>query len=83
MTGKPYGGMMETRIKNIGFSFTQGHQQTRKVGERELADGTIQRGLVVGACYLHNEAYKGPQGNSHWRGLIVKHEVHNGNYDLM
>lgn len=83
MTGNPYSGMMETRIKNVGFSFTMGHQQGLKSGLRELGNGTIQRGLVCGSSYLHDEDYKGPQGNGHWRGLIYKHEVFDGNYDLM
>lgn len=82
-TGKPYGGMMETRIKNVGFPFTQGHQQGKRVGERHLGDGTVHRGLVVGSCYIHDEKYKGPQGNHHYRGIVVKREVSDGNYDLM
>jgi len=80
---RPYSGMMETRLKNVGFSFTMGHQQDKKCGERTLGDGSSQRGLVVGAAYLHSEKYKGPQGNSHWRGIIVKHEVEDGYYDIM
>lgn len=83
MTGKPYSGMMETRLKNIGFSFTQGHQQGKKTGERFLGTGEMQRGLVLGSTYLHDEEYMGLQGNHYWRGIIVKHEVGNGNYDLM
>jgi hypothetical protein len=83
MSGKPYGGMMETRLKNIGFSFTMGHQQVLKTGMRELGDGTIHRGLVAGSCYLHDEPYRGPQGNHEWRGVLVKHECANGTYDLM
>lgn len=83
MTGKPWGGGLDTRIKNIGFSFTMGHQQGKLATQRYLADGTVQRGLVVGSCYLHDEDYKGPQGNHHWRGIIMKHEVRDGNYDLM
>lgn len=82
-TGRPYGGMMETRLKNIGFSFTQGHVQGLQHGQRELADGQLQRGLVAGSCYLHEEDYRGPQGNHEWRGVIVKHECANGQYDLM
>lgn len=27
MSGRPWGGMIETRIKNVGQSFTQGHAQ--------------------------------------------------------
>ncbi len=83
MTGRPYGGAMGTRLKNVGFSFTMGHQQGKDQAERFLSDGTVHRGLVVGSCYLHDEDYKGPQGNEHWRGIIMKHEVRDGNYDLM
>lgn len=83
-TGKPYGGAnLETRLKTIGMSFTMGHQQGLSVAIRDLADGTRQRGLVAGSFYQHQEAYKGPQGNGHWHGIIFKHEVCNGNYDLM
>lgn len=86
MTGRPLGGMMETRLKNIGHSFTAGHQQTLQTGIRFIhgPDGERQqRGLVAGACYLHSEDYKGPQGNAHWRGILVKHQVYDGAYDLM
>lgn len=83
MTGQPYSGMMETRLKNVGFSFTMGHQQGLKTGMRELGNGDIQRGLVCGSSYLADEDYKGHQANGHWRGIIYKHEVFNGNYDLM
>ena len=82
-TGRPYSGMMETRLKNVGFPFTQGHQQGLKTGMRELGDGTVHRGLVAGSCYLHTESYRGPQGAFEWRGVLVKHECANGDYDLM
>ena len=83
MSGHPWGGMTSTMLKNIGFSFTMGHRQGKNQAERHLADGTVQRGLVVGSYYSHDEEYKGPQANYHWRGIIVKHEVRDGNYDLM
>lgn len=83
-TGKPYAGEnLETRLKTIGMSFTMGHQQGLKSAIRDLADGTRQRGLVAGSFYQHDEEYKGPQGNGHWHGLVMKHEVSEGNYDLM
>lgn len=82
-TGKPYGGEnLHTRLKTIGLSFTMGHQQGLNTAIRDLADGTRQRGLVAGSFYQHEEAYKGPQGNGHWQGIIMKNEVQNGNYDL-
>ena len=33
---------------------------------------------INGACYEHDEAYKGFQGNNHFRGLTVLHEVEDG-----
>jgi len=82
-TGKPYGGnSIDTRLKNIGTSFTMGHQQMLMYGLR-FVNGKSQHGLVAGAAYLHIEDYRGPQANAHWRGIIVKHEVVDGSYDPM
>jgi len=84
MTGKPFGGQnIELRLKTIGHTFSQGHQQTLMYGLRFTSDGVSQHGLVAGACYLHDEEYKGPQGNAHWRGIVVKHQVKDGSYDPM
>lgn len=80
--GRPISGTIENRLKNIGHTFTQGHLQTLMYGLRFVA-GKSQHGLVAGACYLHSEEYKGFQGNAHWRGVIVKHEVEDGSYDPM
>lgn len=82
MSGKPYGGMMATRLKTLGFSFTMGHQQLLDYAIRFVA-GKSQHGLVAGACYLHDEDYKGYQGNAHWRGIVVCHDVRDGQYDPM
>jgi hypothetical protein len=80
MTGRPYGGSVQLRLKTIGHSFTMGHQQTLDYALRYVA-GKSQHGLVAGACYLHDEDYKGWQGNAHWRGIVVKHQVDGGSYD--
>jgi hypothetical protein len=82
-SGKPWGGAPLPRLKNIGFSFTMGHQQGKDSAARYLQDGTAQRALIVGSYYQHDEDYKGPQGNYHWRGIVMKHEVNDGNYDLL
>lgn len=82
MSGRPYGGQsMDTRLKTIGCSFGMGHQQQLMVGIREAA-GVTHRGFVAGACYPHDEDYKGPQGNQHWRGILVLNQVEDGNYSL-
>ena len=81
MTGRPYGGQnIDTRLKTIGHSFTMGHQQGLGYGIRNVL-GQMHHGLVAGSCYLHDEEYKGPQGNAHWRGIVVCNQVENGSYD--
>jgi hypothetical protein len=82
-TGRPLGGVAHTRLKNIGHSFTMGHQQGKDQAERYLSNGHVHRGLIAGSFYQHDEDYKGPQGNEHWRGCIMKHQVRDGNYDIM
>jgi hypothetical protein len=82
-SGRPWGGMIETRLKNIAQSFTQGHAQSFAYGEREVPNGKRHHGLVAGAFYMHDEKYKGPYGNHHWRGVVVKNEVREGEYDIM
>ena len=35
-------------------------------------------------CYEHNEDYMGPQGNKHFRGIVMLHEVEpDGSFDMM
>jgi len=82
-TGRAYAGSVDTMLRNIGFSFAMGHQQGLRYARRELNNGTVQVGLVAGSFYEHNEEYRGHQAQSEWRGLIVMHEVRDGNYDLM
>lgn len=82
MTGRPYGGNATTRLKQIGHSFCMGHQQTLDVAVRYV-DGKQQWGIVAGAGYTHDEDFKGPQGNSHWRGVVVLHDVDDGACDPM
>ena len=81
-TGRPLASAVDTRLKQIGHSFVMGHQQGLRQGMREVGSGR-QRGLVAGSCYLHDEAYRGPQAHNEWRGVVVLHEVKGGDYDLM
>lgn len=82
MSGRPYGGTVMNVLKNVGYSFTMGHQQALKIGRLDLSNGEARNGLVAGAFYLHDEDYKGHQGNPHWRGIVYKHNVRNGDYDI-
>ncbi len=81
-TGRAYGGMAETRLKSIGHTFVQGHQQGLQVAQRSVA-GSRHRAVIAGSFYLHNEDYRGPQAADEWRGVLVLHQVAKGNFDLM
>ncbi len=74
--------MAETRLKSIGGSFSQGHQQGLQTAQRAVL-GKRHRALIAGSCYLHTEEYRGPQARNEWRGILVCHNVKDGNYDLM
>ena len=81
-TGRPLGGSALSQLKNLGFSFTAGHKQTLDIARMDRNDGSTVQGLIAGACYTHDEGYKGAQGNGHWRGIVHKTEVKDGTYDL-
>ncbi len=64
-------------------SCVMGHVQQRQIAYATKANGKQITGLFAGAFYQHSESYLGPQGNQHWRGLWVLHEVHDGSFDEM
>lgn len=77
------GGSIDNRLNKIGQSFVQGHEQGKKEGARIMASGKTYYGLVAGSAYLHEEEYRGAQGQRHWRGVVVLNEVSGGEYDIM
>lgn len=83
MSGKPYGGSAMNILKQVGHSFVVGHKQTLDIAIRPIIGGKMQVGIVNGACYPHEEAYKGNTGNNHFRGITVLNEVEDGYGDPM
>lgn len=77
-SGKPYGGSALNQLKHVGTSFVVGHKQLLDIAIKPTLGGKMQIGIINGSCYLHDEEYKGPQGNTHYRGLIMLHEVKDG-----
>lgn len=82
-TGKPYVGTALNQLTKVGKSFIVGHKQTLDICTRYILGGQQQWGIVAGAGYPHDEGYKGPQGNHHWRGIIYLHRVLDGSFDPM
>lgn len=71
------------QFRKTNMSCIAGHQQGLQIHTGNRADGALLTSIIAGSCYEHNEDYLGPQGNKHWRGLLVLHEVHAGQFDLM
>ena len=60
-----------------------GHQQGRQVAYGSKADGSTLTSIIAGSFYEHDEDYLGHQGNKHWRGCFMLHQVNNGSFDEM
>ena len=65
-----------------GMSCTAGHMQGLDWAVIPNGSGATI-GLIAGSCYQHEENYLTLQGTQYWRGIILKHEVEDGNYDPM
>jgi Calcineurin-like phosphoesterase len=65
------------------MSCIAGHQQGLQIATSYRADGKRLTSVIAGSCYEHEENYLGPQGNKHWQGILVLHEVNEGEFDLM
>lgn len=80
--GRPASSAQATLSKKH-MSCIAGHQQGRQVAYGTKADGSTITSIIAGSAYEHDEEYMGVQGNKHWRGIIMLHEVDNGSFDEM
>jgi hypothetical protein len=65
------------------MSCISGHQQVLDIAMQMRADGKRLTSVIAGACYEHQEDYLGPQGNRHWRGCLMLHDVNDGEFNLV
>ena len=70
-------------MQKMHMSCIAGHQQGRDIAYGKRADGKNITTMIAGSFYLHNESYLSPMTNQHWRGIVVLHEVHEGQFDEM
>jgi len=82
VAGRP-AGSAAAQIRKTNMSCIAGHQQGLHIATANRADGALLTSVIAGSCYEHNEDYLGPQGNKHWRGILMLHNVNNGQFDLM
>lgn len=73
----------QLQLSKKHMSCIAGHQQGLQIATAHRADGKRLTSVIAGSCYEHNEDYLGPQGNKHWRGLLVLHDVNDGEFDIM
>lgn len=64
----------KAQLQREGRSCIAGHLQGLEVHCQPIG-GRLQWGIIAGSFYQHDEDYLGPQGNDHWRGVVVLHQV--------
>jgi hypothetical protein len=73
----------QLQLNKMHMSCIAGHQQGKQIATGRRADGRLLTSIISGSCYEHYEDYMGVQGNKHWRGFVVLHEVSDGSFDEM
>lgn len=82
VAGRP-ASSAQAQLRKTNMSCIAGHQQGLQIATGSRADGTMLTSVIAGSYYEHDEDYLGPQGNKHWRGCLMLHDVENGAFDLM
>jgi hypothetical protein len=82
VAGRP-SSTANAQLNKQHMSCVAGHQQGLQIATAHRADGTRLTSIIAGSCYEHDEDYLGAQGNKHWRGFLMLHEVVDGGFDLM
>lgn len=80
VAGRP-AGTAAAQFRKTNMSCIAGHQQGLQIHTGSRADGKRLTSIIAGSCYEHNEDYLGPQGNNHFRGVVMLHEVDDGEFD--
>jgi len=80
LMGRPI-GTAQQMLNKLHMSAFAGHQQGRQVAYGKTASGKPLCAIICGSCYEHDEAYLGPQGNNHFRGLYVLNDVKDGSFN--
>ena len=82
VAGRP-ASTASAQLNKKHMSCIAGHQQGLQIATAHRADGQRLTSIIAGSCYEHDEDYLGAQGNKHWRGFMMLHEVNDGQFDLM
>jgi len=82
VAGRP-AGTAAAQLRKTNMSSIAGHQQGKQIAYATRADGRTITAIIAGSSYTHDETYMGPQGNKHFRGVIMLHDVEDGQFNEM
>jgi hypothetical protein len=71
----------QAQLNKKHMSCIAGHQQGRQCATAYRADGKQITSIIAGSCYDEPQDYLGPQGNKHWHGVLMLHNVSDGEFD--
>jgi hypothetical protein len=70
------------QLRREGRSCVAGHVQGFDIACLPFS-GRLQWGIQAGSFYQHQETYLTPQGQDHWHGVLMLHEVNDGCFSPM
>jgi hypothetical protein len=70
------------QLRREGRSCVAGHTQGFDIACLPFR-GRLQYGIIAGSFYQHPEGYLTPQGQDHWHGVVMFHEVIEGTFSPM
>jgi len=82
MLGRPCSSAA-AQLSKKHMSCVAGHQQGLQISTSVRADGKKITSVIAGSCYESEHDYLGPQGNTHWRGALMLHNLNDGEFDLV
>jgi hypothetical protein len=74
-------GTAQQQLTKMHMSCIAGHQQGRQVVTTRRADGRLMTSMIVGSAYDYDMDYLGRQANRHWRGVLMLHNILDGEFD--
>lgn len=74
-------GTAQQQLTKMHMSCISGHQPGRQTSTGRAADGRLITSIIAGSSYDYDLDYMGVQGNKHWRGVIMLHNMRNGEFD--
>lgn len=72
------------QLQRLGRSCVAGHKQGYDCHQMPQYGPIPGRTAVIaGSFYQHTEAYRGPNGQNEWRGIVMLNDIHRGDFEPM